>query len=230
MRRRRRINWANRANTPGTAPWKLFSPWRSISLAHQNRTIAIASDFRVDGAKSPEIPQKEGVLGSEIAARNRKSLATFYRTLKSQCMQQLLPLVSEIASDFFKNLLMPLFLMGCFPVDFQEVKRPLKAKSGKRPIKGGKRPIKEGKRPIKAMVLVGISVGCLMGCLPAPPPWRKTAPLKRPIKGSMISGVRDGHRNRKSQKSLRFRCAKSISETSHIARCLYQDPPNPPPR
>ena len=43
------------------------------------------SDFRVDGAKSPEIPQKEGVLGSEIAARNRKSLATFHRTLKSQC-------------------------------------------------------------------------------------------------------------------------------------------------
>ena len=81
---------------------------------------------------------------------------------------------------------MPLFLRkGCFPVDFQEVKRPLRAKSGKRPIKGGKRPIKEGKRPIKAMVLVGISVGCLMGCFPAPPPWRKTAPLKRPIKGSM---------------------------------------------
>ena len=56
-----------------------------IRLAHQNRTIAIASDFRVDGAKSPEIPQKEGVLGSEIAARNRKSLATFHRSLKSQC-------------------------------------------------------------------------------------------------------------------------------------------------
>ena len=54
-------------------------------LAHQNRTIAIASDFRVDGAKSPEIPQKERVLGSEIAARNRKSPATFHRTLKSQC-------------------------------------------------------------------------------------------------------------------------------------------------
>ena len=54
-------------------------------LAHQNRTIAIASDFRVDWAKSPEIPQKEGVLGWEIAARNRKSLATFHRTLKSQC-------------------------------------------------------------------------------------------------------------------------------------------------
>ena len=39
------------------------------NLAHQNRTIAIASDFRVDEAKSPEIPQKEGVLGSEIADR-----------------------------------------------------------------------------------------------------------------------------------------------------------------
>ena len=72
------------------------------------------------------------------------------------------------------------------PLDFQEVKRPLRTKSGKRPIKVGKRPIKEGKRPIKAMVLVGISVGCLMGCFRAPPPWRKTAPLKRPIKRSMI--------------------------------------------
>ena len=57
-----------------------------VSRGHQNRTIAIASDFRVDGAKSPEIPQKEGVLGSEIAARNRRSLATFHRTLKSQCI------------------------------------------------------------------------------------------------------------------------------------------------
>ena len=33
-------------------------------LAHQHRTIAIASDFRVDGAKSPEILQKERVWGS----------------------------------------------------------------------------------------------------------------------------------------------------------------------
>ena len=81
---------------------------------------------------------------------------------------------------------MPLFLMGCFPVDFQEVKQLLRTKSVKRPIKVGKRPIKEAKRPIKAMVLVGISVGCLMGCFRAPPPWRKTAPLKRPIKRSMM--------------------------------------------
>ena len=89
---------------------------------------------------------------------------------------------------FIKNLLMPLFLMGCFPLDFQEVKRPLRTKSGKRPTKVGKRPIKEGKRPIKAMVLLGISIGCLMGCFRAPPPWRKTALLKRPIKRSMSSG------------------------------------------
>ena len=67
-----------------------------------------------------------------------------------------------------KSFLMPLFLMGCFPVDFQEIKRPLRTKSGKRPIKVGKRPIKEGKRPIKATVLVGISAGCLMGCFQAP--------------------------------------------------------------
>ena len=70
-------------------------PWRSLAmrLAHQNRTIAIASDFRVDRTKLPEIPQKG--FGPEIAARNRKSLAPFHRTLKSQCK------VSEISSDFW---------------------------------------------------------------------------------------------------------------------------------
>ena len=66
-------------------------------LAHQNRTIVIASDFRVYGAKSPEIPQKEGVWGSEIAARNRKLLATFHRTLINR-NAALLSLVSEIAA------------------------------------------------------------------------------------------------------------------------------------
>ena len=45
-----------------------YLEFSEITLAHQNRTIAIASDFRVDEAKSPEIPQQEGVLGSEIAA------------------------------------------------------------------------------------------------------------------------------------------------------------------
>ena len=90
-------------------------------------------------------------------------------------------------SMFIKNPLMPLFLMGCFPVDFQEVKRPLGTKSVNRPIKVGKRPINEGKRPIKAKVLVGVSVGSLMGCFRAPPPWRKTAPLKRPITMSLLA-------------------------------------------
>ena len=79
--------------------------------------------------------------------------------------------------------------MGCFPVDFQEVKRPLRTKSVKRPIKVGKRPINKGKRPIKAKVLVGISIEGLMGCFRAPPPWRKTAPLKRPIKMSMMKDM-----------------------------------------
>ena len=45
-----------------------------------------------------------------------------------------------------KNLLMDLFLMGCFPGDFQEVERPINIRhSGKGPIKVAKRPIKEGK-------------------------------------------------------------------------------------
>ena len=60
-------------------------PYSTIGLAHQNRTIAIASGFRVDGVKSPEILEKERVSGTEIAARNRKSLATVHRTHKLQC-------------------------------------------------------------------------------------------------------------------------------------------------
>ena len=54
--------------------------------------------FRVDGAKSPDILQKEWVSGSEIAARNRKSPATFHLTLKSQCSVALSSL-GNIASD-----------------------------------------------------------------------------------------------------------------------------------
>ena len=83
------------------------------------------------------------------------------------------------ARFLLKNLLMPLFLMGCFPVDFQEVKRPLRTKSVKRPIKVGKQPINEGKRPIKAKVLVGVSVGCLMGCFRAPPAMAENGPSKK---------------------------------------------------
>ena len=40
--------------------WDWLHHVSDFALAHQNRTIAIASDFRVDGAKSPEILQKEG--------------------------------------------------------------------------------------------------------------------------------------------------------------------------
>ena len=75
-----------------------------------------------------------------------------------------------------KSLSMPLFLIGRFPIDFQEVKRPLRTTSGKRPIQ-------VGKRPIKAMIPVDMSVGCLMRCFRAPPPWRKTAPLKGQLRG-----------------------------------------------
>ena len=42
------------------------------TLAHQNRTIATASDFRVDRAKSPQIPQKEGP-GFGLSDRKSKS-------------------------------------------------------------------------------------------------------------------------------------------------------------
>ena len=44
-------------------------------LAHQDRTIAVASEIRVDGAKLQEIPQGDGVLSSETTARNRKAPA-----------------------------------------------------------------------------------------------------------------------------------------------------------
>ena len=68
---------------------------RVCNLAHQNRTIAIASDFRVDEAKSPEIPQNEGFwaqkLQLEIANRQRLSIAPLDRNAT------LFSLVSEIA-------------------------------------------------------------------------------------------------------------------------------------
>ena len=65
---------------------------------------------------------------------------------------------------------MPLFLMGCFPNDFQRENGPLRH-SGKRPIKVGKRPSKDGERPIK-----------VNGLFSGTPPWWKMAPLKRPLK------------------------------------------------
>ena len=70
---------------------------------------------------------------------------------------------------FLKSLLMGLFLMGCFPGDFQEENCPCRH-SGTRPIKVGKRPIKEGKRPINAN-----------GLFSGTPPWWKAAPLRSMI-------------------------------------------------
>ena len=61
------------------------------------------------------------------------------------------------------------FLNGLFSRDLREGKRPLRTKSGKRPIKVRKRPIKDGNRPIKVMVLVGVSVGCLIGLFSGTP-------------------------------------------------------------
>ena len=129
--------------------------------------------------------------GMNVTRMNAKRATTNTRSMRTNfCVLEGDMTANDIAAfcpSKLKDLLMPLFLMGCFPVDFQEGKRPLRTKSVKRPIKVGKRPINEGKRPIKAKVLVGVSIGCLMGCFRAPPPWRKTAPLKRPIKRSMIS-------------------------------------------
>ena len=56
---------------PGFGPRKCLESYSKLksrqeggALVHQNRSaIAITSDFRVDGAKSPEIPQKEGDFG-----------------------------------------------------------------------------------------------------------------------------------------------------------------------
>ena len=94
--------------------------------------------------------------------------------------------------------------MGCLPVNFQETKRPLKLQSGKRPVE-------ERKRPMKTMVLVSISVGCLMGCFRAPPPWRKTAPPKRPIQRSMRFDIARAKSQEFPQKE-RFLAGKSQFE------------------
>ena len=71
--------------TPFCSPLRSFFFEKS---ATKITPIVIASDFCVD-AKSPRNPcRKKGKTGSEIATRNslqRKSLATFHRTLKSQC-------------------------------------------------------------------------------------------------------------------------------------------------
>ena len=167
--------------------------WEHFGRTDQIALITCLKNLNVSGAS---------LIEAYVPARIRPNLPAGTGTKISQRAQ-------------IKNLLMPLFLMGCFPVDFQEVKRPLETKSGNRPIKVGKRPINEGKRPIKAKVLVGVSVGCLMGCFRAPQPWRKTAPLKRHIKRSMT----------KDQKNSRFRSRLKISiENEIFERATHRGP------
>ena len=116
-----------------------------------------------------------------------KAPQTELRTLSKNCEQTLQKLRTNRVVNkqaFLKPLNAP-FLNGLLSSGFSRDKTAPSGEIVETPIKVGKRPIKEGKRPIKAMVLVSISVGCLMGCFRAPPPWRKTAPLKRPIKRSM---------------------------------------------
>ena len=50
---------------------------------------------------------------------------------------------------FIKNLLMGLFLMGCFAVDFQEGKLPLKTNSVNSPLRSRKGPLQSGKGPLR---------------------------------------------------------------------------------
>ena len=152
-------------------------------------------------------PRRVCIFGAGVAQRTKQ-----YQDLKADKKQTI---------DEIKNLLMPLFLMGCFLVDFQEVKRPLRTKSGKRPITVGKRPIKEGKRPMKAMVLVGISVGCLMGCFRAPPPWRKTAPLKRPIERSMTKAHSNFWRTSSEAPTKPRSSGKVLCIFALIAFCVF---------
>ena len=170
---------------------------RSLNWAHQNRTIAIASDFRVDGAKSPEIPQKEGVLGSETATRNRKSLATFHRTLNWA------PANGGVTNGGLIGLFSP---FSAFFALFRRVRRA----SGK-----------SGKRRKKAFFLRYPQI-CLSPHLLNP--HLRHSNLNRNAKSRRslaISGVRDGHRNHKSQKSLPFRCAKMSEWYPQQRRVLF---------
>ena len=109
-------------------------------------------------------PLKTSQKSLKTSQKPLKTSQNLWKPLKKLWKPSLSETLSETLSeaDFLSDALSPVApillplkvstIMGCFPVDFQEVKRPRRAKSGKRPIKVGKRPIKEVKRPIKAMV------------------------------------------------------------------------------
>ena len=80
------------------------STWapRNLPLAHQNRTeLAIASDFRIDWAKSPEIPQKKGVWDSSKSQPEIAQIASDLSIALLNRNAALLSLASEIARDFW---------------------------------------------------------------------------------------------------------------------------------
>ena len=109
-----------------------------------------------------------------LFSRFTQSFSRFMRDINGEIkhLSLLMIFFTVSFSRFAPSRLTSLFLRkGCFPEDFQEGKRPIKA-FGKRPIKVGKRSIKERKRPINAN---GQSSGTL--------PWWKTAPLEGPLRG-----------------------------------------------
>ena len=58
--------------------------WEIIGFRWITQSLAISALTEPNRQKSC---RKKRFLGSDIAARNRRSLATFHRTLKSQCCQ-----------------------------------------------------------------------------------------------------------------------------------------------
>ena len=87
--------------------------------------------------------QKEGGLGKEIVCRGRVGRTGRERGHKDaqkklSCCVRRLPDMAAIPGLHLSNLLMALFLMGCFPGDFKrENRRNLKSEPPKRGRKNG---------------------------------------------------------------------------------------------
>ena len=125
------------------ALWSLCAPWEAL----RNKNLAIQTRLRgwyqvrffgLIFGHSWGKRYRSKVAPGTVPLRNPK----FLKALHERHVWKTLKQASVL--EVLKNLFMPLFLMGCFPVDFQEVKRPLRTKSVKSPTKVGKRPINEG--------------------------------------------------------------------------------------
>ena len=198
--------------------------WGSITLRRCSKTLQRSV------SETPCVPGKTGEISPQIA-RITTAMVNYYAAVL--LVQQGPEYTHLSARAIFKGNSMlflwsspvqtppqnqePLnapFLNGLFSSGFSRGKTAPWGEIGKRPTKVGKRPIKEGKRSTKAMVMVGISTGCLMDCFRAPPPWRKTAPLKRSIKRSMT---------KPSPCSFHFLYCKQVPEREGFAEetCLW---------